>query len=94
LDSLLAVIAEEGNAPKCLFHLYYEQAYGGPGTTANGNIFTFPSLLSGLAFNDGVLDPVRQAWIAATGASPEDAETGYMVFEDREGVGNDDDIYD
>jgi hypothetical protein len=47
-----------------------------------------------LAFDDSTLEPVRKAWQMALGAAAEEADAEYMVFTDREGVGDDDDVYE
>jgi Rab proteins geranylgeranyltransferase component A len=52
----------------------------------------FPSPPLDLAFNDTLLEPVRQIWLQLAGQ--QDPESDYMIFEDREGVGDDDNAYD
>ncbi|KAL7621559.1 Rab proteins geranylgeranyltransferase component A [Parahypoxylon ruwenzoriense] len=98
LDALLAAATslESTAAPVCLYKLQYEQAVSTrePLSTTRGNVstFAFPSPPLNLAFDDGCLGAVRDAWklVMGEGASEED----YMVFEDREGVGDDDEAYD
>lgn len=51
---------------------------------------TFASSSLGLAFDDSVLDPVREAWDMVT-RDKVDKDAEYMQFEDREGVNDDED---
>ncbi|KAI1801683.1 GDP dissociation inhibitor-domain-containing protein [Daldinia bambusicola] len=98
LNYLLAATAPpKGPAPVPLYKLWYEQTLSArePSVATNGETrsFAFPSPSLSLAFDDGCLGPVKEAWKLVMG---DDAlETEYMVFEDREGVGDDDDdVYD
>jgi hypothetical protein len=54
-------------------------------------VFTFPTRSSPLSFDDSVLEPVREVWKKMMGDAAVEAE--YMVFEDREGAVDDDDVY-
>lgn len=92
LDSLLAALqAGDGETPKCLYQLYYQQSRGATATRAEGNVLQLPAPSLSLAFDDATLEPVREAWRVATGPAAEGAETEYMVFADREPVGEYDD---
>ncbi|KAH8885721.1 hypothetical protein GQ53DRAFT_353049 [Thozetella sp. PMI_491] len=93
LSSFLAAVAE-GSTTDSLYQLYYEQS-----TSASArDITSSPGILSlsatpvCLAFDDGILDSVRKTWEVIMGAAV--AETEFMVFEDREGADEDDDVYD
>jgi hypothetical protein len=91
---LAAVAATEGDAPKCLYRLFYEQA-GVKSDSASldiqGSVATFPSSSLDLAFNDSVLEPVRAAWDMVVGEAKDGETAEYMVFEDREGAMDDQD---
>lgn len=97
LSNLLAAVTAEGQTtPICLYKLQYDQSLSAreASTTAHGSVstFAFPSPSLNLAFDDRCLDTVRDAWKLVIG---EDAsEDEYMVFQDREGVADDDDGYD
>lgn len=88
--------SEGEEPPKCIYQLYYEQVRGSGTATASseGLVFTFPSPSPTIAFEDSTLDSVRQAWAAVMGPEAEGDAVEYMVFPDREGAGDDDDIYD
>ncbi|KAI1760937.1 GDP dissociation inhibitor-domain-containing protein [Hypoxylon sp. FL1150] len=95
LDNLLAAVspAEGSTTPICLYKLQYEQSLSAreaSSTARNGvTIFTFPSPSLSLAFDDKCLSAVKDAWKLVIG---EDAsEDEYMIFQDREGVADDDD---
>ncbi len=61
---------------------------GGDGGGGAASSFSFPPPSPGLSFDDGCLDAVKAAWKLVMGDGvPEDQ---YMVFPDREGVGDDD----
>lgn len=93
LASLLAA-ADLEPAPRSLYQVYYEQSRPLSRPRYAGQIFEFPPPALGLAFDDASLDPVREAWRIAVGdATPEDA-LEFMVFEDRDGTEDDDDVYD
>lgn len=91
-DLLTAAVPEGNTAPVCLYKLQYEQSLSPrePSTTTRGKTctFSFPSPPLNLAFDDNCLHAVMDAWKLVMGEDA--AEDGYMVFEDREGVGSDD----
>ncbi|KAI1778983.1 GDP dissociation inhibitor-domain-containing protein [Hypoxylon cercidicola] len=91
-----ATPADSSTTPVCLYKLQYEQSLSAresSTTTRNGvSTLAFPSPSLSLAFDDGCLNAVRDAWKLVAG---EDAsEDEYMVFQDREGIADDDDAYD
>ncbi|KAJ9155565.1 Rab proteins geranylgeranyltransferase [Pleurostoma richardsiae] len=93
LSAFLASLGTD-QTPPCLYQLYYEQAAGRSEPRIDGSIFQMPRPSVNLAFDDSTLEPVRKAWQMAFGAAAEEADAEYMVFTDREGVGDDDDVYE
>ncbi|KAI1417433.1 GDP dissociation inhibitor [Hypoxylon sp. FL1857] len=97
LDALLsAATPPDSPKPVCLYKLQYEQSLSArePSSTTRGSVstFAFPSPSLNLAFDDGCLEAVKDAWKLVTGGDASEDE--YMVFQDREGVGDDDDVYE
>ncbi|PHH88151.1 hypothetical protein CDD83_7924 [Cordyceps sp. RAO-2017] len=90
LSSLLTALAPEGERPTCLYRLGYEQRGGTGAFMADGGIGTFALPSLELALPDSAVAPVREAWAMVTGGDGADGE-GYMRFEDREGVADDED---
>ncbi|KAH7316624.1 rab proteins geranylgeranyltransferase component A [Stachybotrys elegans] len=88
--SLLLSAAGEGEAPPCLYRVYYEQRMASAGVTIAGNTISFSCQPVDLSFNDSTLNFVREAWTEVSG---EKDQTVYMQFEDREQV-EDDEVYD
>ncbi|KAJ8132206.1 hypothetical protein O1611_g1416 [Lasiodiplodia mahajangana] len=76
-----------------LYKLYYEQAISirqSLVTSQGGaSVFEFPSPSLGLAFEDEILDLVQEAWKLVM--KHEASDDLFMKFEDREGMGDDDD---
>ncbi|KAI8962650.1 GDP dissociation inhibitor-domain-containing protein [Daldinia sp. FL1419] len=95
-DLLVAATPPENSVPVSLYKLQYEQSLSArePSTTTHEgtHTFAFPSPSLNLFFDDGCLDPVKEAWKLVMGDAA--AKNGYMVFQDREGVGDDDEVYD
>ncbi|PHH75974.1 hypothetical protein CDD80_1905 [Ophiocordyceps camponoti-rufipedis] len=92
LSSLLTALSPEEKRAQPLYQLSYNQA-AGPGTfSREGRVGTFALPPQHLAFPDVVLSSVRDAWGVVTGAGSE--VDGYMKFEDREDVEDDDDVKD
>lgn len=91
-----AITTEEGTSasvPSCLYQLYYEQKSSHIKTAVSrSQHFDFPTPSVSLTFNDTVLEPVQQAWEQIMGPPPEDEDIQFMVFADREGVGDDNDL--
>ena len=76
---------------KSLYTLSYTQSQGPPTLRTDGSTLTLPSPRTSLAFDDGVLDAVRGAWEVLWGTWG--GERGeFMVFEDREGAEEDDEV--
>lgn len=91
LDELLRAAGDETPAGKPIYRLSYEHSgVKHPLFATNGKIGTFSPLPLDLAFNDDILNPVEQAWKFVNGETDEE----YMVFEDREGVNDEDDRFD
>ncbi|KAI1124270.1 rab protein geranylgeranyltransferase component A [Nemania abortiva] len=76
-----------------LYKLYYEQSISARQSlvTSQGGatVFEFPSPSLGLAFDDENLDAVKEAWKLVL--KDEATDDTFMKFEDREGMGGDDD---
>ncbi|KAI8623390.1 GDP dissociation inhibitor [Xylariaceae sp. FL1651] len=94
--ALVALLQVAATSAECLYKLYYEQTTSArqPLTTLRGNatVFEFPSPSLGLAFDDASLEAVKEAWkLVMKGDASDDT---YLIFEDREGMGDDDDIYE
>ncbi|KAK3298519.1 GDP dissociation inhibitor-domain-containing protein [Chaetomium fimeti] len=91
LDAFLGVT--NGDQPsQALYQLQYEQLAGADTFKAEGSVFTLPAPSPSLSFDDSVLEPVREGWEKVMGEAAVEAE--YMVFEDREGAMDDDDVYE
>jgi hypothetical protein len=86
LSSLLTAVGEV-QAPEVLYRLSYTQ-HQRPSHSSNPNIVTLPTLPLDLAFNDAALASVKTAW--ETCKRDDDSDDEYMLFEDREGAGDDD----
>ena len=76
------------------FQLYYEQAIPSTGFTQEDKVFKFAAASTSLAFDDTTLAPVREAWKLIVGSVSEEEEAEYLKFQDREGMGEDDSVYD
>ncbi|KAI9163177.1 Rab proteins geranylgeranyltransferase component A [Paramyrothecium foliicola] len=89
----LLIAESSGQSSEYVYQLYYEQRSDAGTLTVEGNVVTFPCPSLALAFDDGMLEPVRQAW--STVSRPEDeGDNAFMQFADREKLDDDDDIYD
>ncbi|KAH6854949.1 GDP dissociation inhibitor-domain-containing protein [Chaetomium sp. MPI-CAGE-AT-0009] len=91
LDAFVGVTSD-GHSSQVLYQLQYEQLAGADTFKAEGSIFTLPAPSPSLSFDDSVLEPVREGWEKVMGEAAVEAE--YMVFEDREGAMDDDDVYE
>ncbi|EAQ89679.1 hypothetical protein CHGG_06298 [Chaetomium globosum CBS 148.51] len=91
LDAFVGVTSD-GQPSQVLYRLQYEQLAGQNAFRAEGSIFTLPAPFPSLSFDDSVLGPVREGWEKVMGEAAAEAE--YMVFEDREGAMDDDDVYE
>lgn len=89
LSTLLTALSSEAQHAQPLYQLSYNQA-AGPGTfSSEARVGTFaPPPPQHVAFPDVVLSSVRDAWGVVTAADPE--SDGYMTFEDREDVADED----
>lgn len=93
LASLLEA-AEPGKQTKTLYQLSFQQCGGREASlgVSDQKVATFGPLPVGLAFDDSILSPVREAWDLVT--SPRGADDSeYMVFDDREGANDEDDVF-
>ncbi|EJP66347.1 rab protein geranylgeranyltransferase component A [Beauveria bassiana ARSEF 2860] len=94
LSSLLHAASEGSATLEVVYKLQYEQLGARTPSldTTEDDVVTFGAPVLDLAFRDTMLQPVGQAWEKLTGKAGEiDAE--YLVFEDREGVSDDDDPF-
>ncbi len=97
LSSLVQAAVGQGQAvPQVVYQLQYEQrgAKAPSLDVGNDGVVTFGAAVLDLTFRDAILQPVRQAWERCTGQATEEADAEYLVFEDREGVTDDDDVFD
>lgn len=94
LSSLLAAASADRELPKCLYRLHYEQRGGTGSFSADDSTGTFASLPLDLAFPDSVLTSVKEAWnMVKAGDMGDDDEEGYMKFEDRGGIADEEDAF-
>lgn len=91
LDCFLESVDEE-QKPKTLYQLYYEQARGAVESRAEGLIHNLPDASLSLSFEDSELEPVKALWEKVLSDAPAEAE--YMVFADREGGQDEEELYD
>jgi Rab proteins geranylgeranyltransferase component A len=80
--------------PQALYQLYYEQAQGSVKTHVSGRTFELPAPSVAMSFHDDTLERVREASTFVMRDRDAALDEVYMVFPDREGVGDDDDTYD
>lgn len=88
MDAFLGT-ATEGETPRILYQLQYEQLSGPASLREEGLVTTFPASPLSLALDDSTLEPVHTAWKKVMGDAAVEGE--YMVFADREGALDDDD---
>lgn len=83
-----ALLATQGSDIKVLWSLKYQQGAKSASTNAddNANIIRFPDTPLDLAFEDTILDNVKQVWKTITGGH----EDEFMKFEDREAAAEED----
>ncbi|KAJ8121308.1 hypothetical protein ONZ43_g2206 [Nemania bipapillata] len=94
LDSaLIALLQAVMPTAAILYKLYYEQAITARNSSVTSQsgaiVFEFPSPSLGLAYDDESLDAVKEAWRLVM--KDEASDDSFMQFEDREGLGDDDD---
>ncbi|KAF9879518.1 rab protein geranylgeranyltransferase component A [Colletotrichum karsti] len=95
LDALLSALGEGDNQPQAIYKVAYEHARASTSaSTLADESLVMASLPLDLAFSDSALEPVRDTWTKVMGVAAEDPDVHYMKFEDREGVGDDDDVYE
>ena len=97
VDRLIDSIMEEPSAT-ALWYMHYDQQYVSPATTddydanikcedlSNDHILRLPALAPGLALEDDILRHVQAAYNRIVGHEG----AAFMIFEDREGTGDDD----
>jgi RAB protein geranylgeranyltransferase component A len=93
LEAALAALLEtqkSDEAPRCLYQLFYEQRADPSTLAVDGNVVTLPCPSVALAFDDGMLEPVRQAWNTVSGQDAGVEGVKYMQFEDREQIDDED----
>lgn len=93
LDALLSALGDGENRPQAIYKVAYEQARAAASVSSDTSLVV-PSLPLDLAFSDAALDPVKDTWTKVMGSAAEDPDVQYMKFEDREGVGEEDDVYE
>ncbi|KAI8262992.1 Rab proteins geranylgeranyltransferase component A [Colletotrichum sp. SAR11_239] len=93
LDALLSALGDGANCPQAVYKVAYEQARAAASVSSDTSLVV-PSLPLDLAFSDAALDPVKDTWTKVMGSAAEDPDVQYMKFEDREGVGEEDDVYE
>lgn len=93
LASLLSALSHGEDKPEAIYKVAYQQAHAAASDSADASD-TLPSLPLDLAFSDTALGPVKDAWTKVMGQAAEDGDIVYMKFEDREGVGDEEDVYE
>ncbi|OHE99757.1 rab protein geranylgeranyltransferase component A [Colletotrichum orchidophilum] len=93
LASLLSALGNGDDQPQAIYKVTYEQAGAASSVSADASD-VLPSLPLDLAFSDTALGPVKEAWTKVVGSAAEDPDIVYMKFEDREGVGDEEDVYE
>lgn len=95
LSLLLQAATEDENVPNVIYKLQYQQngAKAPSLDLAQDDIISFGPPVLDLAFQDAMLQPVKEAYEKFTGQTGEIADAEYLSFEDRE-VHDDDDVFD
>ena len=81
---------DESTKPQVLWQLQYQQQCGVSSSSSNvgeEKLIALSASSVDLAFDENILDSVKAAWQKITGGQPQD----FLVFEDRNPVGDDDD---
>jgi hypothetical protein len=81
---------DEPTKPQVLWQLQYQQHCDVPSSASiigEGKSITLSASSIDLAFDENILDSVKAAWQKITGGQPQD----FLLFEDRNPVGDDDD---
>ena len=90
VDRFIEAVKDE-EKPQTLYHLCYEQARGAVETRVDGLIHNLPDPSLSLFFDDSMLEPMKPVWEKVLGEAASEAE--YMVFPDREGAQDEDELY-
>ncbi|KAK1715992.1 rab protein geranylgeranyltransferase component A [Colletotrichum acutatum] len=93
LALLLSALGDGEDKPEAIYKVAYQQALAAASDSADASD-VLPSLPLDLAFSDTALEPVKDAWTKVMGSAAEDSDIVYMKFEDREGVGDEEDVYE
>ncbi|KAI9701241.1 MAG: Rab proteins geranylgeranyltransferase component A [Candelina mexicana] len=95
LKRLLDCAEEKEQPAEVLWSMHYQQQsqrstfvsrQQQTGSKSSENVLVFPSLALDLAFDDNILEQVREVWQKITAVDP---ESEFMVFEDRQGFETD-----
>jgi Rab proteins geranylgeranyltransferase component A len=82
VKSLLYQVDSDESETKVLWSMYYEQRVPASEEPKEG-LFSFPPSSFDLAFDDGVVETVRDAWRFVLGYEAKDED--FLCFPDREG---------
>ncbi|KAI3557490.1 rab protein geranylgeranyltransferase component A [Colletotrichum abscissum] len=93
LASLLSALGDSEHKPQAIYKVAYQQAHAAASNSADASE-VLPSLPLDLAFSDTALEPIKDVWTKVMGPAAEDPDIVYMKFEDREGVGDEEDVYE
>ena len=96
VEKLLST-ANEDPAPRILWSMSYNEKDRAPSTAVpaafahdeSGQLMVFPQKSLDLAFDDALVDSVKGVWREIMGSNANDVE--FLRFEEREGIGDDDD---
>ena len=95
VETLLSLVESGESAPKVLWNMYYEQL--GPSEhdlaskeRLDGRLFSFPPSSLDLAFDDGVIETVHDAWRFVLGEDAKEEE--FLSFPDRDGEESEEDM--
>jgi Rab proteins geranylgeranyltransferase component A len=93
VESLLFLVDSDESETKVLWNMYYEQL-GTPGPSEASKdkldrLFSFPPSSLDLAFDDGVMETVRDAWRFVLGEEAKDED--FLSFLDRDGEESEED---
>lgn len=89
VKSLLYLVDSDESETKVLWNMYYEQRVPASEAPQEG-VFSFPPSTLDLAFDDGVVETVRDAWRFVLGDEAKDED--FLCFPDREGEESEEDM--
>jgi len=92
-QAVKALLSTQGSSIEVVWKMQYQQdcdSLATPQNTDYLDVLRFPDTPLDLAFDDSILDNVKEAWTRITG----DDDTGFMRFEDREAPAEDDEDED